>query len=119
MTRRPRLSDDDVRTAHARYYGDGQRGEKPDLVARAYGVSPSTLTRRFNLLALPHRQRGGVRQPLTDAELADAMSSLCNGATMEQVAVEHWMNVTTLRKQLRAAGFETDWRKRAQQEATQ
>lgn len=117
MTRRNPLSDDDVRAAHARYYGDGQRGEKPDLVARAYGVSPATLTKSFNRLALPRRQRGGVRQPLTDAELADAMSSLCNGATLEQVARRHYMSVPTLRTQLRAAGFETDWRKRAQQEA--
>ena len=65
----------------------------------------------------------GIRDLVRSRGLGDVykrqMSSLCNGATMEQVAVEHWMSVATLRKQLRAAGFETDWRKRAQQEATQ
>lgn len=111
------VSDNEVRAAHARYYGDGRAGEKMDAVASQYGVHRTTLSKMFDRLGLPRRPWRGTRLPLSAGELAAAQRAARAGASLEELAERYGMSVPTMRARLREAGFETDWRRRRAEEA--
>jgi hypothetical protein len=103
-----KLTDDQTRQAHARYY----KGERLDAVAADYGVVPTAFFYRFRLLGLPRRPRISRRIDMSYNELLEVVTHAKAGASLETLSYNLDMSIPTLRRILRDAGFETDVRKR-------
>jgi hypothetical protein len=110
-----KLTHADILEAHARYYNSR---EKTAVVGAAYGVDRSALVHRFKRLGLPRRPQNIRRTEMTLNELIEVTTHAKAGASLETLSYNLDMDIKTLRRILRDAGFETDARKRRQHETT-
>jgi len=89
--KRSKLTDDQVREAHARYVA----GAKQIDVAADLGVPPSTLRLSFERMGLPMPQRG-KRSKLTEDQVREAHARCVSGEKQTDVAAELGVACSTL-----------------------